>query len=191
MVNPQNTDKLLSRLQQVYFDADDNLRNRFDRSLPFQDSIFDRWVRAESLGFSRGASIYNSASVFGKVSVGFSTWIGPNTILDGSGGEIRIGSFCSISAGVHIYTHDTVLWALSGGKCTRNVNPVTIADNVYIGSQSIITPGVSVGNKSVIGANSFVNRDVKESSIVAGSPAREIGHVVGEGEKIRLEYFPR
>lgn len=190
MVSSIKPDQILKLLQQAYFDCDSNLRSRFNRP-PFQDAIFDRWARAASLGFSRGASIYNSASVFGRVSVGSSTWIGPNTILDGSGGTIIIGSFCSISAGVHIYTHDSVRWALSGGKCNYNAKPEIIGDNVYIGSQSIIAPGVAIGDKSVIGANSFVNYDVKEASIVAGSPAREIGHVVGDGEKIRLEYFPK
>ncbi len=87
---------------------------RWDRDLPFDELLFDRWERARSLGFGEGASIYHSALVYGDVVVGPSTWIGPFTLLDGSGG-LRIGRNCSISAGVHIYSHDTVKWALSGG----------------------------------------------------------------------------
>jgi acetyltransferase-like isoleucine patch superfamily enzyme len=48
------------------------------------------------------------------VTVGKNCWIGPNVILDGSGGGLFIGDYVDISAGVHIYTHDTVKRAISG-----------------------------------------------------------------------------
>src|SRR5918995_4809474 len=80
---------------------------RFDRDLPLQDLLGDRWERARQLGFGEGSSIYASAYVYGDVRVGSGTWIGPNVILDGSGG-LRIGSGCDVSAGVQIYSHDTV-----------------------------------------------------------------------------------
>ena len=54
--------------------------------------------------------------VIGDVKVGSHTWIGPNVILDGSGGGLEIGDYCSIDAGAQIYTHDTVMWAISGGQ---------------------------------------------------------------------------
>jgi len=185
---PLTKEVLLELLQQIYLDYDTKLHSRFKRSLPFQDTIFDRWERASRLGFAENVSIYNSASIYGEVSVGASTWIGPNVLLDGSGGGITIGRFCSISSGVHIYTHDTVLWALSSGKYQRKERPVIIGNNVYVGSQSVISLGVTVGNTSVIGANSFVNRDVSPFSIVAGSPARVIGRVIEEDDTMRLEY---
>lgn len=175
-------------LRASYLAADERLRNEFHRSLPFQDALFDRWERARRLGFAADASIYNSSMVFGEVSVGFATWIGPNTILDGSGGGIEIGAHCSISSGVHIYTHDTVLWALSGGKCERKQAPVYIGDCVYIGSQCVIAAGAKIGSRSVVAANSFVNDDVSEATIVGGTPARRIGIVVGEGEQVRMVF---
>src|ERR1700681_854654 len=105
----------LGVLETLYRERDHELRKKYKRSLGFGDAIFDRWERARSLGFGEGASIYNSAAIFGEVVVGEHTWVGPYVILDGSGGGIRIGRYCSISAGVHIYSHDTTLWALSGG----------------------------------------------------------------------------
>ncbi|MCP9830075.1 acyltransferase [Synechococcus sp. HJ21-Hayes] len=191
MEQPLKTEDLLALLRQVYLDCDNSMRERFKRSLSFQDTILDRWDRAIRLGFAPDASIYNSASVFGEVTVGTATWIGPNALLDGSGGGISIGRFCSISSGVHIYTHDTVMWALTGGKRPRNTKRVDIGDNVYIGSQSIVAPGVSIGSKCVIGANSFVNRDVNEFAIVAGSPAKEIGRVIEQGDSVLLDYFQK
>lgn len=188
MDEPMTPERFAELLRASYHAADERLRSEFQRSLPFQDALFDRWERARRLGFAPDASIYNSAAVFGEVSVGVATWIGPNTLLDGSGGGIEIGAYCSVSSGVHIYTHDTVLWALSGGKCQRKQAPVRIGDCVYIGSQSVLAAGVSIGSKCVVAANSFVNADVPEATIVGGTPARKIGTVVGEGENVRMVF---
>lgn len=142
----------------------------FHRTLPFGDYLVDRWEKAKVLGFGEGASIYDSALVLGDVSVGANTWIGPGTILDGSGG-LAIGSFCSISAGVQIYTHDTVEWATSGGEKPASKAPTRIGDRCYIGPNSIIAKGVTIGDGAVIGALSFVNSDVAAGTRVAGCPA--------------------
>jgi acetyltransferase-like isoleucine patch superfamily enzyme len=156
-------------------------RERWQRDLPVAELLGDRWERAASLGFGEGTSIYATSYVYGDVRVGAGTWIGPNTILDGRGG-LRIGGSCSISAGVQIYTHDTVRWALSGGAATHDVAPVAVGDCCYIGSQSVILKGVSIGDHSVVGACSLVNRDVEPYSVVAGSPARRIGSVVKDAD---------
>ena len=109
------------------------------------------------------------------------TWIGPFTLLDGTGG-LQIGENCSISAGVQIYTHDTVAWALSGGAAEYERAPVSIGDCCHIGAQAVIVKGVSIGDHCVIGATSFVNRDVPPFTIAAGSPCRPIGRVgIAEG----------
>jgi acetyltransferase-like isoleucine patch superfamily enzyme len=178
--------ELLVAIKQLYLTRDRELKSRFQRSLPFQDAMFDRWERADSLGFAKGSSIYNSSLVFGEVLVGENSWIGPYTILDAGGGMIEIGRHCSISSGVHIYTHDTVHWALSGGVIDKRSAHVKIADNVYIGSQSIISLGVSIGEQSVVAANSFVNKDVAPQTIVGGSPARTIGRVEGTGKNVKI-----
>lgn len=184
-MNPQ---AMREALEEVHLAREAELMSEYRRSLPFADGMFDRWERAKRLGFGEGASIYDSACVFGRVSVGAQTWIGPWVMLDGSGGDIHIGSTCSLSAGVHVYTHDTVLWAVSGGKLKARQASVTIGDRVYIGSQSVIARGVTVGEMCVIAANSFVNRDLAPRTIVGGMPARVIGHVEGNDENVRLVY---
>jgi serine acetyltransferase len=178
---------LKALLQQVRLIREAELE-KFERSLPFADGLFDRWERAERLGFELEASIYDSACVFGQVRVGAKTWIGPYVLLDGSGGGITIGTTCSISAGVHIYTHDTVLWALSGGKMAQRLGPVVIGNRVYIGSQSVITRGVTIGDMTVVAANSFVREDVPPRTIVGGVPAVPIGRVEGEEDNVRLVF---
>ena len=177
---------LVELLRRAHLETDEALRQHFDRSLPFADGLFDRWERAKRLGFSEGASIYNSSLVYGNVKVGENTWIGPYTLLDGSGGEVSIGAFCSISASVHIYTHDTVMWALSGGRLEKRTGPVKIGDCCYIASQGIIAPHVSIGRQCVVAANSFVNRDVPVRTIIGGNPAKTLGRVEGEGAAVRL-----
>ena len=179
---------LAAALKTLKESRDDALRAQFNRSLPFADAQFDRWERAKALGFGEGTSIYDSSALFGDVTVGEKTWIGPFTLLDGSGGGLEIGDHCSISAGVHIYTHDTVLWAVSGGVQGARKGAVRIGSNCYIGAQSVIVAGVTIGERSVIAANSLVNRDVPEGTIVGGTPARRLGRVEGMGAEARLVF---
>jgi maltose O-acetyltransferase len=54
------------------------------------------------------------------------------------------------------------------------LKPVVIGDDVWIGTRVVILPGINVGDKAVIGANSVVTKDVPSGAIVAGSPARNI-----------------
>lgn len=54
------------------------------------------------------------------------------------------------------------------------MKPVSIGNNVWIGENVCILLGVSIGNGSVIGANSLVNRDIPDNCMVAGSPAKII-----------------
>ena len=169
-------DELLSHLREVYAEASGRVAAEWQRSLPFGDLIVDRWERARRLGFGAESSIYDSALVFGEVSVGPGTWIGPGTVLDGSGG-LAIGATCSISAGVQIYTHDSVQWALSGGAAPLERAPVRIGDRTYIGPMSLVTRGVTIGRCCVVGANSVVNKDLPDFAIAVGSTCRIVGHV--------------
>jgi len=162
--------KLLSRFFQF---RRNSIKSKFNRVLPLGDYVSDRWEKATYLGFGKGSSIYDSSLVLGNVSVGENTWIGPFTLLDGSGG-LEIGSNCSISSGVQIYSHDSVKWAVSGGKEKYEYAQTEIGDNCYIGPNVIISKGVKLGNRCIVGANSFVNASFAEESKIAGNPAKLI-----------------
>lgn len=165
--------KYYDKLLEVFKRLRDDKRNRYNRVLPFGDYIVDRWEKALYLGFGEGSSIYDSSLVFGDVKVGKNTWIGPFTILDGYGGLI-IGDNCSISAGVQIYSHDSVRWATSGGGQGYDYEPTTIEDNCYIGPNTVIAKGLTIGVGSIVGANSYVDKSWPQGSRIAGNPAKSI-----------------
>jgi maltose O-acetyltransferase len=52
--------------------------------------------------------------------------------------------------------------------------PVTIGDDVWIGGNAVILPGVTIGNNCVVAAGAVVTKDVPANSLVAGVPARII-----------------
>ena len=163
--------KRLWRVRTAFF------KSKWNRVLPFGDNIVDRWEKAKLLGFGENTSIYDSSLVLGDVIVGNDVWIGPSTILDGSGGTLIIGAHSCISAGVQIYTHDTVQRTLSAGKLGRECAPTRIGERCYIGPYTVITKGVTIGNGCVIGAFSLVCKDIPDSTKAFGIPCKTIEKV--------------
>jgi len=168
---------LIDRLKKLYKYLRDEMWSKKNRELPLDELIFDRWEKARRLGFGKGTSVYHNSYIYGNVKVGKNTWIGPFTVLDGEG-ILEIGDSCSISSGVQIYTHNSVKWAISGGKEFYEKKTVKIGNCCFIGANSVIKDGVSIGDHSVVGACSFVNKEVPPYSIVAGTPAKIVGNVV-------------
>lgn len=87
---------------------------------------------------------------------------------------ITVGSNCQITNGVRIFTH-------GGGNAARKKHPnfdvfgkVLIGDWVYIGNNSLIMPGVSIGDGSLIAAGSVVTKSVPSGVVVGGNPAKII-----------------
>jgi acetyltransferase-like isoleucine patch superfamily enzyme len=164
---------------------------KYRRFVPFGDMISDRWSKASRLGFGEGTSIYDSSLVLGDVKVGKNTWIGPQTILDGYSAQLTIGDYCSISSGVHIYTHSTVKWSVTGGVHKNENAPVTIGSCVYIGPQTIISKGVKIGEHVIIGSCSYVDKSIPDYSVAWGQPAKIVGRIVmnDEGSDYIIEYL--
>ncbi|MEM1094562.1 MAG: acyltransferase [Bacteroidota bacterium] len=165
--------RLLAELKRLWQDRQRAVDGQWRRTLPLGDYVVDRWEKAQQLGFGEGTSVYDNVLILGNVQVGAHTWIGPNTVLDGSGG-LSIGSHCDISAGVQLYSHDSVAKVRSGGTAPTQHAPTRIGDCVYLGPNVVVAKGVTIGDGCVIGANSLVLRDVPPNSKAFGTPCRVV-----------------
>lgn len=111
----------------------------------------------------------------GGVEIGSLTTIGPYTCIYG-GGEIRIGSgvrigpSCSIIAANHRFSAMETPIYLQGMECKG----IEISDDVWIGAGATILDGVKIGKGAVIAAGAVVPKDVPDSAVVGGVPARII-----------------
>ncbi|MEL7669221.1 acyltransferase [Methanobacterium sp.] len=84
---------------------------------------------------------------------------------------VEIGNNCIITGGTKILAHDASLSLFTN---QYKVGKVTIYDNVFIGMDTVIMPGVKIGPNAIIGANSIITKTVPPNSVVAGAPARHI-----------------
>jgi maltose O-acetyltransferase len=82
-----------------------------------------------------------------------------------------MGPNVSILSGSHNFDSNEVPMIEQGQPERR---PVTIGNDVWIGTRTIILPGVSIGNHCIIGAGSIVTRSVPDCAIVGGNPAKII-----------------
>ncbi len=124
--------------------------------------------------------------IVGEPSIGPGTWIGPFTLIDGSGG-LTIGAGCDISTGAQIYTHSTVRRCVSGRRHEQVDRASTmLGDRVFIGANAVVMMGVTIGDEAVVGAGAVVTHDVPARTVVAGVPARPIATVVLDGDDVRL-----
>ena len=158
-------------LRKLLFKLIKKKKTEYNRFLSIPDYLIDRLEKAKLIGFGEGTSVYDSCLVLGNVSVGNNTWIGPYTILDGTG-NLFIGNNCDICAGVQIYTHSTVNRIINGSEIEKA--PVIIGNNVYIGPNVIVSMGVKIGDRVIIGANSFVNKNIPSNTKVYGTPVKII-----------------
>ena len=167
----------------------EQMYKKYNRVLPTGELIFNRFDKAKFLKCGEKSSVYDSCVVLGDVKIGCNVWVGPYTLLDGSGGTLLIEDFVSVAAGTMIYTHDSSKYYVSGGKTPFEKGAVTIKNNSVIGTMCVIKHGITIGKHCIVGAQSFVNKDVPDYSIVVGVPATIIGKVVLGEEGVHFEYF--
>jgi maltose O-acetyltransferase len=91
---------------------------------------------------------------------------------------ISIGEDAQIGPGVHIYTAFHPINAEVRRSGLEAARPVTIGHNVWLGGSCIICPGVTIGDKTVIGAGSVVVRDVPANCVAVGNPCRIVREIV-------------
>ena len=117
--------------------------------------------------------------------------IGENCAIDYSasfGSEpylISLGNHVRVNQGVQFITHDGGVWVLRELKEEYKdidlFGRISVGNNVHIGTNTIIMPGVHIGSNCIIGCGAIVTRDVPDNSVAVGVPARVI-ESIGEYE---------
>lgn len=100
------------------------------------------------------------------------------TILDVA--KVVIGDNCQIAPNVSIYTAGHPVHPAARNTMYEYGISIRIGDNVWIGGNVVICPGVSIGDNVVIGAGSVVTRDIPAWSLAAGNPCRVIRRITEE-----------
>ncbi|MDD6808354.1 MAG: sugar O-acetyltransferase [Oscillospiraceae bacterium] len=120
---------------------------------------------------------------YGKnIKVGKMTYINTGcTILDTN--TVSIGNNVLIAPNVSIFTAGHPIDPEIRKTSYEYALPITIEDNVWIGGNSIILPGVTIGKNSVIGAGSVVTKDIPENVIAVGNPCKVIRAITDEDKK--------
>lgn len=117
--------------------------------------------------------------------VGKDFWYGQGCTFDVSHcWLISIGNDVKFSSRVHLLAHDASTQKLNGYV---KVGKINIGDSVFIGSDAIVLPGVSIGENSIIAAGAVVSNDVPRNEVWGGVPAKYICDVKEYREKYLLD----
>lgn len=103
------------------------------------------------------------------------------TVLDP--GKVRIGNNVFIATNCNITTAGHPIDAKTRNSGIEYAYPVTIGNDVWIGSNVCILPGVTIGSNVVIGAGSVVNKDIPDNVVAVGNPCRVLRPITAEDKK--------
>lgn len=130
------------------------------------------YAKRVGVNFTGGGGVH----IYGRVSWNTEPWL------------ITLGNNVHITDGTKFITHD------GGTLLYRNqipdleiTKPIVVGNNVYIGNNVIILPGVTIGNNVVIGAGAVVSKDIPDNSVAVGVPARVIKTADEYLEKIKSQ----
>jgi len=161
--------------------------------LPASDNRFFKFIRPVRRCIAKGLFKYAGENIniekgayFGdgsEIEIGDNSGIGINCKISG---KITIGKNVMMGPDVIILTkrhkfERTDIPMIKQGYDTPA--PVKISDDVWIGTRSIILPGVSISKGVIIGAGSIVTKDVPEYAILCGNPAKVIKYRISDKEQ--------
>ena len=119
-----------------------------------------------------------------NISIGADTFVNFGCVmLDVA--AIRIGANCQIATGVHIVTATHPIDPEPRRAGWESAEPITLGDNVWLGSAVVVCPGVTIGDDTVVGAGAVVTKNLPAGVVAAGVPARVLREI---GEADRAEY---
>jgi acetyltransferase-like isoleucine patch superfamily enzyme len=137
------------------------------------------------------ANEYSKASLYAQY---YGVNFGSNVRITGKadfGSEpylISIGNDVTITEGVTFHNHDGGVGVLRLKHPGIDlIKPIVIGNNVFIGSQATIMPGITIGNNVIIGTRSIVTHNVPDNVVVVGTPARVLKTLEQYEEKVLKE----
>jgi acetyltransferase-like isoleucine patch superfamily enzyme len=181
----------------MFFDDERSTRLRPQILTDLVGQLMNDRERAQLLGLPETTRIRERAKIIypDRVELGEHCWIGEGALLDATGGLV-IGEHTSIGLNCLIFTHSTwlsnmMLENFSGSDLIER-KPVRIGKGCFIGGNSVIMPGVTIGDFATVQPMSLVAKDVPERSLVAGNPARvfqrfDEEYVLAEAKRVREE----
>lgn len=123
-----------------------------------QDLLQYHYHRARNMGVKVGKECRLFSSNFGS-----------------EGYLVKIGDHVTITDGVQFITHDGGIWIFRGEDPEADVfGRITIGNNVFIGVNTLILPGVCLGDNVVVGAGSVVTKSFGNNVVIAGNPAKMV-----------------
>ena len=142
-----------------------------------------------------GSFVWHHAHVRAGSSIGAGCVIGKNVYVDAG---VRIGSGCKVQNNVSVYngvtigddvfvgpsvtfTNDRVPRAFNSAW---TITPTLVHDGASLGANSTIVCGVTIGRYSMVAAGATVTKDVADYELVGGTPARHLGWVDREGNRV-------
>lgn len=115
---------------------------------------------------------------------GYNIHIGKNfyanfnmTVLDEA--PVTFGDNVFVAPGCGFYTAGHPIDAADRNKGLEYARPISVGNNVWIGAQVAVLPGVTIGDNCVIGAGSVVVRDIPANSVAVGNPCRVVRSIGG------------
>jgi acetyltransferase-like isoleucine patch superfamily enzyme len=185
----------------MFLDDERSNRLRIGILNDFVGSLLNDVERARYLGLPETTRIRERTKIVcpENLKIGEHCWIGENTVLDASGG-LEIGDHTSIGLNCLIFTHSSWLANMMlenyPGSDLIERKPVKIGKGCFIGGNSVIMMGVTIGDHATVSPLSVVTKDVPPYSLVSGNPARvfqryDPEYIQAEAARVRAENAAR
>lgn len=105
---------------------------------------------------------------------------------------IKLGNHVRVTNGVRFFTHEGGVYVVRHlyKECEHvdEFSKIEVGNNVHIGVNALIMPGVHIGNNCIIGAGAVVTRDIPDNTVVAGVPAKAICSIEEFYDKHKAEF---
>lgn len=150
---------------------------KFTRFCNASDNLTDNINRAKAMGItSKDVKLAPGAIIRTpeQLTVGDNVFIGLYVYINAEvtiGNNVLIGPHCSLSANNHIF--DPKTQSFSKGKA----EPIVIGDGSWLAAGCMVTAGVTIGKCNLVCANAVVTKNTPDHAIMAGTPARQVGHI--------------